>query len=102
MTDGQCSEHDLPELQIVYEEADREPWELGCPICNYREYQAEKADSGSDLETVDGIGEKNAEKLKDIGVDSVTALKAAEPDRLASEVDGVGLQTIQKWQASAN
>jgi DNA topoisomerase-1 len=102
VTDGQCSEHDLPELQIVYEEADREPWELGCPICNYREYQAEKADSGSDLETVDGIGEKNAEKLKDIGVDSVTALKAAEPDRLASEVDGVGLKTIQKWQASAN
>src|SRR6056297_1460807 len=38
ITDGRCAEHDLPELVVTYDDDDREPWELGCPICNYREY----------------------------------------------------------------
>jgi len=35
VTDEYCEEHDLPELLV---HNDDEPWELGCPICNYREY----------------------------------------------------------------
>jgi len=100
VTDGSCDEHDLPELRITYDD-DREPWELGCPICNYREYQAEQA-GGSELESVTGIGEKTAEKLQDAGIDDVPSLKEAEPDAVAEQVDGVGPDTVREWQAKAD
>mgnify|MGYP000557275563 CR=1 FL=1 len=100
LTDETCEEHDLPGIRITYEDADREPWELGCPICNYREYQAQQ--TGDELETVDGIGEKTAEKLKDAGVDDVASLKDAEPDTLADQIDGIGPDTVRNWQADAD
>jgi DNA topoisomerase I (EC 5.99.1.2) len=90
-------EHDLPEL-IVH--SGDEPWELGCPICNYREFQAEQ--NGSELETISGIGEKTAAKLKTAGVDDVSALKDADPDSLADAVEGVGADTVRNWQANAD
>jgi len=102
VTDETCEEHDLPKLRIVYDDEDREPWDLGCPICNYREYQAEQSASGSDLESVSGIGEKTAEKLKSAGVEDVSSLKEAEPDALADQVDGVGADTVREWQANAD
>ncbi|MEA1931013.1 MAG: DNA topoisomerase I [Euryarchaeota archaeon] len=98
VTDARCDEHDLPEL--VIDNDDDEPWELGCPICNYREYQADQ--NGSELETVSGIGEKTADKLKTAGVADVAALKDADPDALAEEVDGVGADTVRNWQADAD
>ncbi|MEF8937223.1 MAG: DNA topoisomerase I, partial [Halovenus sp.] len=66
ITDEYCEEHDLPELHI--HDGDDEPWELGCPICNYEEYQAEQRID--DLEDLSGIGEKTAEKPEDVGVES--------------------------------
>ena len=100
LTDETCEEHGLPGIRITYEDEDREPWDLGCPICNYREYQARQA--GTELETIDGIGEKTAEKLKDAGVEDVAGLKSAEPDSLADEIDGVGPDTVRNWQADAD
>jgi len=100
ITDGRCEEHDLPELVVTYDDEDREPWELGCPICNYREYQARQ--NGSALEAIDGIGEKTAEKLQTAGIDDVEGLKDANPDELADEVDGVGADTVRDWQADAD
>ena len=101
VTDETCEDHDLPEVRITYEDGD-EPWDLGCPICNYREYQAEQSESGTDLESVSGIGAKTAEKLKDAGVEDVDSLKSAEPDSLAEQVDGVGPDTVRKWQTEAD
>jgi DNA topoisomerase-1 len=100
VTDGRCAEHDLPELRVVYPEGDREPWELGCPICNYREYQARQ--NGSELETIDGIGEKTAEKLKMAEITDVESLKSADPDEVAARVDGVGADRVRDWQAKAD
>jgi DNA topoisomerase-1 len=100
LTDETCEEHGLPGIRITYEDSDREPWELGCPICNYREYQSRQA--GTELETIDGIGEKTAEKLKDAGVEDVAGLKSAEPDALADQIDGVGPDTVRNWQADAD
>ncbi|QZP36827.1 DNA topoisomerase I [Halobaculum magnesiiphilum] len=97
VTDETCEEHDLPHLVV---HSGDEPWELGCPICNYREYQSRQA--GSELETIDGIGEKTAEKLKDAGVNDVSSLKEMEPDALAEQVDGVGPDTVRDWQAKAD
>jgi DNA topoisomerase-1 len=94
-----CDEHGLPHLRVVYE-GDREPWALGCPICNYREYQART--KGTELETIDGIGEKTAEKLKAAGVEDVEGLKSAEAATLADEVDGVSPDRVRDWQAKAD
>jgi DNA topoisomerase-1 len=113
VTDEACEEHDLPHLRIVYGDGDgsdgsdgdgdagRDPWDLGCPICNYREYQARQG-GGTELEAIDGIGEKTAEKLKAAGVEDVAGLKQAEPDALADAVDGVGPDTVRDWQANAD
>ncbi|WP_247731551.1 DNA topoisomerase I [Halovivax limisalsi] len=99
VTDERCDEHDLPEL-VVHNDDD-DPWELGCPICNYREYQAREAESGSDLESLDGIGAKTAEKLAEAGIESVDDLSEADPDAIASDVDGVSADSVRSWQAKA-
>jgi DNA topoisomerase-1 len=97
VTDETCEEHDLPHLRV---HSGDEPWELGCPICNYREFTARQ--EGSELQAVEGIGEKTAAKLKDAGVDGVDELKSADPDSLAADVDGVGPDTVRDWQARAD
>jgi len=98
VTDETCDEHELPHLLIT---GDGDDWELGCPICNYREYQARESDSGTDLEAIDGVGTTTAEKLVDAGVESVSELKAAEPERVAEDVDGVSADQVRDWQAKA-
>ncbi|KAB1186558.1 MULTISPECIES: DNA topoisomerase I [Haloferax] len=102
VTEDSCDEHDLPELRITYD-GDREPWELGCPICNFREYQAQQnSEGGSELESIKGIGAKTAEKLKEAGFEDVKTLKSAEPDDVAEKVEGVGADTVRKWQSAAD
>ncbi len=98
VTDEYCEEHDLPELVIHNGD---EPWELGCPICNYREFQARQSDSGTDLESLDGIGAKTAEKLADAGIESIDDLTDADPDDVAADVDGVSADRVRNWQAKA-
>jgi DNA topoisomerase-1 len=95
VTDAVCEEHDLPELVV---HGGDEPWELGCPICNYRDYQAEQADG---LQAVDGIGQKTAEKLEDAGISSIEDLKAADPDDIAGSVEGVSASQVQTWKTKA-
>jgi DNA topoisomerase-1 len=94
VTDARCEEHDLPEL-IVHDGDD--PWELGCPICNYREYQAEQ--SLEELEDVDGIGAKTAEKLEAAGIEDIEDLNAADAESVAGEVQGVSASQLREWQA---
>jgi DNA topoisomerase-1 len=94
VTDARCEEHDLPEL--VVHDGD-EPWELGCPICNYREYRAEQA--VEDLEDLDGIGAKTAEKLAEAGIEDVADLRTADAETVAGDVQGVSQARLREWQA---
>ncbi|EMA35946.1 DNA topoisomerase I [Halobiforma lacisalsi AJ5] len=98
VTDEHCEEHDLPELVI---HSGDEPWELGCPICNYQEFQARESESGSDLEALDGLGAKTVEKLADAGIESIDDLTDADPDAVAEAVDGVSADRIRSWQTEA-
>ncbi|WP_254862408.1 DNA topoisomerase I [Halovivax gelatinilyticus] len=98
VTDERCDEHELPEL--VVHNGD-EPWDLGCPICNYRDYQAREAESGSELEALDGIGAKTAQKLAAAGIESVDDLADADPEAIAADVDGVSSDRVRSWQAKA-
>ncbi|GAB3018524.1 DNA topoisomerase I [Natronobiforma cellulositropha] len=98
VTDAVCEEHDLPELVIHNGD---EPWELGCPICNYREFQARESSSGSDLETLEGVGAKTVEKLAAAGIESLEDLTEADPDDIAADVEGVSADRVRGWQAKA-
>jgi DNA topoisomerase-1 len=94
VTDEYCEEHDLPEL-VVHSGDD--PWELGCPICNYREYRAEQAIE--ELEDLDGLGAKTAAKLAETGIDSLSALASADAGEVAGSLQGVSADTLREWQA---
>lgn len=98
VTDEYCDEHDLPELVV---HSGDEPWELGCPICNYQEFQARESESGSDLEALEGIGAKTVEKLADAGIEDLDDLTQADPDAVAADVDGVSADRVRNWQAKA-
>ncbi len=98
VTEAICDDHELPELVIHNGD---EPWELGCPICNYQEFQAREAESGSALESIDGIGAKTVEKLAAAGIDSLDDLTDADPETVADSVDGVSADRIRSWQAKA-
>jgi len=95
VTDARCDEHDLPEL-VVHGEDDDEPWELGCPICNYQEYQARR-----DLEDIDGIGPATAEKLEAAGIEDPGDLADADADAVAEDVEGVSADSLREWQQAA-
>jgi DNA topoisomerase-1 len=93
VTEEYCEEHGLPELVVHNDDGDGEPWELGCPICNYEEYRRERG-----LEAVDGIGSKTAEKLSAAGVEDVGDLVEADPDDVANSVEGVSADGVREWQ----
>ncbi|WP_153952293.1 DNA topoisomerase I [Halosegnis longus] len=97
VTDARCEEHDLPELVVRDGEDDDEPWELGCPICNYAEYQERQAASA--IEDLDGVGAKTAEKLAAAGIESLSDLSAADPETVAGDVQGVSADRLRDWQA---
>ncbi|MFW6018231.1 MAG: DNA topoisomerase I [Halapricum sp.] len=96
IVEQRCEEHDLPHLRIV-DDDDDDPWELGCPICNYEEYQARN--TVDDLEDLDGVGSKTAEKLSAVGVDSPADLASVEPDAIAEQVQGVSADQVRDWQS---
>ncbi|MFC7166598.1 DNA topoisomerase I [Halospeciosus flavus] len=99
VTDEYCEEHDLPELHI-HQEGEEEPWELGCPICNFEEYQARQREREG-LQAIEGIGAKTEEKLQEAGIEDVEALADADADEVAEDVAGVSADKIREWQAKA-
>ncbi len=100
VTEDVCQEHDLPHLLVTDGEDDEDPWELGCPICNYAEYRERQTASG--LEDLDGIGSKTVEKLAAAGIDSLEDLRGADTETVAAEIQGVSEDRLREWQAQAN
>jgi DNA topoisomerase-1 len=94
VTDERCDEHDLPELVV---HSGDEPWELGCPICNFEEYQARQ--QVRDLDDLDGIGDATAERLSEAGVEAPADFHDVDADELATEVQGVSADQIRDWQS---
>ncbi|MFB6171897.1 MAG: DNA topoisomerase I [Haloarculaceae archaeon] len=97
VTDEYCEEHDLPEL-VVHNGGD-EPWELGCPICNFAEYQERQR--ATDLRDLDGVGDRTAAKLEDAGIADLDDLRDADADTVADEVQGVSADRVREWQTQA-
>jgi len=94
VTDTYCEDHDLPELVV---HSGDEPWELGCPVCNYHEYQAEQA--VDDLEDLTGVGAATADKLEAVGIEDLADLEGADAETVAAEVQGVSASQVREWQS---
>ncbi|PNW55958.1 UNVERIFIED_CONTAM: DNA topoisomerase I [Euhalothece sp. KZN 001] len=65
VVDEMCDEHELPEVQVVTDDG-REPWELGCPICNAAELDARRtgaSDDAADEEDDSGEFEELTEQI---------------------------------------
>jgi DNA topoisomerase-1 len=100
VTDETCDEHGLPHLLVTDGEDDDDPWELGCPICNYAEYRERQA--ATEIEDLDGVGAKTAEKLAAAGIESLDDLRNADVAAVAAEVQGISEDRLREWQAQAN
>nr|WP_292477908.1 topoisomerase DNA-binding C4 zinc finger domain-containing protein [Methanothrix sp.] len=103
VTDRLCEEHGMFHIRIINK--GKRPWDLGCPHCNFLEWQARKA-----LELAEGkeSGEakpqpakKTARKAGGATGAKKTASKSssARGDGLAS-LPGVGPKTLEKLEAA--
>jgi DNA topoisomerase-1 len=91
----------------------KRPWDLGCPHCNFLDWQAKKAQAKAEpekkLETktesnglgkVPGIGPKTLEKLSSAGIMTSQDLLKARAKALA-EKTGLSEKKIMAWKSAA-
>ncbi|WP_406670081.1 DNA topoisomerase I [Methanolobus sp. ZRKC4] len=108
VTDKICEDHDLYHITII--NSGKRPWKLGCPQCNFEEWQKtqeeEKQKQGTDkdkerpktINDISGIGKVTAEKLTDAGICSVDDLCTADAIELA-KVTSIPVKKLKKWQS---
>jgi len=104
VTDKLCTEHGLYHIRIIT--PGRRPWNLGCPQCNFIEWQktreAEKlkrpkVPRPENITDISGLGKVSAEKLTHAGVATVDDLTAADAVAL-SKTTGISVKKIKGWQ----
>jgi len=112
VTEKICEKHGMNHIRIINK--GKRPWDLGCPHCNFLEWQAKKAQmkdegkgpegkarpKGNGLEDVPGIGPKTLEKLAVAGIKTAQDLARAEAKMLA-EKTGLSPKKILAWQSAA-
>ena len=104
VTDKACEEHGMQQIRIINK--GKRPWDLGCPKCNFDQWQAKKAEEAREKAEVDllakipGIGPKTLEKLGAAGVKTALDLAGAEAEALA-EKTGLTKKKISSWQLLA-
>jgi DNA topoisomerase-1 len=125
VTDRQCETHGMFHVRIINK--GKRPWDLGCPHCNFLEWQAKKAKSpaeekqektggnaqagaesksvepkakGDGLQAIAGIGPKTIEKLTQAGIKSKEDLLSAGVKVLA-EKTGISPKKITAWRRAA-
>ncbi|VVB68348.1 Reverse gyrase 1 [uncultured archaeon] len=111
VTDKICDKHGMNHIRIINK--GKRPWDLGCPHCNFLEWQAKKALAKTEpdkkkegkatkkgLRGVPGIGPKTLEKLASAGIKTAHDLVEAEAKSLA-EKTGLSQKKIMAWQSAA-
>ncbi|MDY0266753.1 MAG: DNA topoisomerase I [Methanimicrococcus sp.] len=94
VTDKMCDEHQMYKIKIVTE--GKRPWELGCPQCNFIEWQKKlEEDEKNGI-----VAETSAERAKRIKKEKEAAkaereARAANPTEL-SDIRGLGVVSLQK------
>jgi DNA topoisomerase-1 len=98
----------------------KRPWNLGCPHCNFNEWQRsqqEKEEGTQEQKAVDdkpseeqgkrtkkitdikGIGKVTAEKFDNVGVSKVEDLVSRDAEELA-KLTNISINKIREWQES--
>ncbi len=107
VTDKLCEEHGLYHIRIIT--PGRRPWNLGCPNCNFIEWQASqeaekakrpKTPRPKSITDIAGVGKVTAQKLADAGIVKVDDLVEADAFELSKTV-GISVKKIKGWQDAA-
>jgi DNA topoisomerase-1 len=117
VTDKICEKHGMSHIRIINK--GKRPWDLGCPHCNFLEWQAKKAEGKAEtveksgkaakseakansngLGKVPGIGPKTLEKLATAGIRTSQDLLKAKAKALA-EKTGLSEKKIMAWKSAA-
>ena len=108
VTDKECDKHSMSHIRIINK--GKRPWDLGCPHCNFLEWQTKKANEAKEpkkansnndgLTNIQGIGPKTLEKLAGAGIKTADDLLKAEADLLV-EKTGLSQKKILAWQSAA-
>mgnify|MGYP000944896084 CR=1 FL=1 len=94
VTDKKCEEHGMLHIRIINK--GKRPWDLGCPHCNFLEWQAKKAQ-----EKADPAKAKEDSKPKAVASGAAKAKKKATPIAQAKgdglvALSGIGPKTLEK------
>lgn len=104
VTEKTCDQHDLYHISII--NSGKRPWNLGCPQCNFLEWQKvqeeEKKNNNGKIKPkkitdISGIGKVTAEKLTEAGVSDVKDLVSVDPLEL-SRTTSIPVKKIRSWQ----
>lgn len=102
VTDKECDKHGMNHVRIINK--GKRPWDLGCPHCNFLEWQAKKTQEpksvSNGLTDIQGIGPKTLEKLAAAGIKTTEDLLRAEVESLV-EKTGLNQKKILAWQSAA-
>jgi DNA topoisomerase-1 len=108
VTDKECDKHGMNHIRIINK--GKRPWDLGCPHCNFLEWQTKKTNeaektneaksNNNGLTNIQGIGPKTLEKLAVAGIKTADDLRKAETNRLVEQT-GISQKKILAWQSAA-
>lgn len=108
VTDKICETHGLHHIRII--NAGKRAWDLGCPQCNFIEWQKAqqeeqaqqpKKEKPKSIKDIEGVGKATAGKLEEAGITSVEALAEADPIELAKTIN-ISVKKVKNWQVSCN
>jgi len=108
VTDKVCEAHGLHHIRII--NSGKRPWDLGCPQCNFIEWQKTqqeeqakqpKKEKPKSIKDLEGVGKAIAGKLAEAGITSVEALAEADPVELAKAIK-TSVKRVKSWQVSCN
>jgi DNA topoisomerase-1 len=103
VTDKVCEMHGMNHIRIINK--GKRPWDLGCPHCNFLEWQAKKAQEKADPESkeakLETKGAARGGKTKKASTRAARAGKTAKTTVMAKgdglvDVPGIGPKTLEK------
>jgi DNA topoisomerase-1 len=101
-----CETHGIHHIRVI--NAGKRAWDLGCPQCNFIEWQKAqqeeqalqpKKDRPKSIMDIEGVGKATVEKLEEAGIKSVEALVEADAVELAKIIK-ISVKKIKNWQVS--
>ena len=93
MTDKLCDKHGMFHVRIINK--GKRPWDLGCPHCNFLEWQAKKAQEKTDPAKTNEAAKPKAKKTAGAAKKTVKTEATAKGNGLVT-VSGIGPKTLEK------